>query len=337
MATGLTSDGIGGIHHVTAIAGDPQRNLNFYAGLLGMRLVKRTVNFDDPGTYHFYFGDEVGNPGSILTFFPWPGSHRGRQGPGQVAVTSFAILPGSVGFWIERLLRQGIRYQGPVTPDIGRAEAERVISLQDPDGLLLELVASAAAEGGTLWSQAPGIPPEHALRGLHSVTLWVEQADATVQVLTDTLGFRAVREEGSTKRLSIGEGGPGTMVQVRSTGGFVRGVSGAGTVHHVAWRVPGDATQLALRDRVVNAGLSPTPVIDRRYFRSVYFPEPDGILYELATTSPGFTIDEPGERLGEGLMLPPQFEPRRAQIEAVLPPVHLPHSLSGSSFLPAGN
>ncbi len=332
----LATGGIGGIHHVTAIASDPQRNLDFYAGVLGLRLVKRTVNFDDPATYHFYFGDGVGNPGSILTFFPWPNSHRGRQGPGQVAVTAFAILPGSVGFWIERMVRHGIRYEGPATRDIG-AESERVISFQDPDGLLLELVASPGAENRPAWDQAPGILRDHAIHGFHSVTLWVEQGNATVQVLVDSLGFRPAGEEGSTRRLAIGDGGPGTIVQVRTTGGFVPGVSGAGTVHHVAWRVPDEATQLVMRDLVSGAGLNPTPVIDRSYFRSVYFREPGGILYELATNSPGFAIDEPVERLGERLMLPPRFEPHRAQIEATLPPVQPPGPLTQDSFLTAGN
>ena len=332
----LNSSGIGGIHHVTAIASDPQRNLDFYAGVLGLRLVKRTVNFDDPGTYHFYFGDESGTPGSILTFFPWPNSHRGRQGPGQVAVTSFAILPSSVGFWIERMMRYGIQYDGPATREIG-FDSERVISFKDPDGLLLELIASARAADRAAWEKAPGIPGEHAIHGFHSVTLWVEQGGATTQLLLDTLGFRPVSEEGSTQRLAVGDGGPGTMVNVRTIGGFTQGVSGAGTVHHVAWRLPDQATQLVMRDLVSSAGLDPTPVIDRRYFHSVYFREPGGVLYELATTTPGFAIDEPLERLGERLMLPPHYEMRREQIEAVLPQVHLPQPLTESSFLTAGN
>ena len=325
--------GVGGIHHVTAIASDPQRNLDFYAGVLGLRLVKRTVNFDDPSTYHFYFGDEAGNPGSILTFFPWPGSHRGRPGPGQVAVTSFVILPASVGFWIERLVRYGIGYEGPARGEVDTAE--RVISFRDPDGLLLELVTTPRAEERPFWSGV--IPREHAIHGFHSVTIWVEQGDPTVQILVDTLGFRRGSEERSTRRLLIGDEGPGSMVQVRTTGGFLQGVSGAGTVHHVAWRVSDDMAQLDMRERVMLAGLDPTPVIDRNYFHSVYFREPGGVLYELATIPPGFAIDEPLERLGERLMLPPHYEPRRAQIEAVLPPVHLPRPATVDSFLPAGN
>jgi glyoxalase family protein len=333
---GLSKAAVGGIHHVTAIASDPQRNLDFYAGVLGLRLVKRTVNFDDPGTYHFYFGDEAGTPGSILTFFPWPGAHRGRQGSGQVAVTSFSILSAAVGFWIERMVRYGIPYEGPAKRVDGSGTTDRIISLKDPDGLLLELVANDRAGDRPAWGGEAGIPIQNAIHGFHSVTLWVEEHSDTVEVLEE-LGFGPDSEEGSTRTLSVGDGGPGTIVQVRTTRGFVQGVSGAGTVHHVAWRVADQSVQLTVRDRMRGAGLDPTPVIDRNYFHSVYFREPGGILFELATEPPGFAIDEPLDRLGERLMLPAQFEPSRAQIEAVLPPVHLPRPPSESSFLPAGS
>ena len=315
---------IRGIHHVTAIASDPQRNLDFYAGLLGLRLVKRTVNFDDPQTYHFYYGDDVGHPGSILTFFPWPGARRGRQGVGQVAVTSFAVLPTALGFWIERLLRHGVKYDGPTKRGPSGADAEQVISFKDHDGLMLEIVAHAGAEARPAWGDAPGISRDDAIHGFHGVTLWVGEGEPTEKVLVDTLGFRPVREEGGTRRFQSGDGGPGTFVDVRPIGGFVQGAGGAGTVHHVAWSVADDATQLAVRERVLGAGLHPTPVIDRNYFHSVYFREPGGILYELATVPPGFAIDEPVDRLGERLMLPAQYEPHRAEIEAVLPRIHLP-------------
>ena len=322
-----------GIHHVTAIASDPQRNLDFYVGLLGLRFVKRTVNFDDPQTYHFYFGDEVGTPGSLLTFFPWPGARRGRQGPGQVAVTSFAVLPGAVGFWIERLLRHGVAYEGPAKRGPAGAEAEQVIAFRDPDGLMLEIVSHAGAEARPAWAGAHGIAREHAIRGFHGVTLWVEQGADTERVLVDTLGFRPVREDGTTRRFAAGDGGPGTLVDVRSVGGFVPGVGGAGTVHHVAWRVADDAAQLAAREQMIETGLQPTPVIDRTYFHSVYFREPGGVLYELATDPPGMAIDEPVEHLGERLALPPQYEPHRAAIEAVLPPIHLPVPVSAATLL----
>jgi predicted esterase/catechol 2,3-dioxygenase-like lactoylglutathione lyase family enzyme len=324
---------IRGIHHVTAIASDPQRNLDFYAGVLGLRLVKRTVNFDDPQTYHFYYGDDVGHPGSILTFFPWPGARRGRQGTGQVAVTSFAVLPAALGFWIERLLRHGVKYEGPARRGPSGADSEAVIAFKDHDGLMLEIVAHAGAEARPAWGDAPGIARENAIHGFHGVTLWVGDGEPTEKVLVDTLGFRPVGEERGTRRFEAGEGGPGTFVDVRSIGGFVQGAGGAGTVHHVAWSVADDATQLAVRERVVDAGLHPTPVIDRNYFHSVYFREPGGLLYELATNPPGFAIDEPIERLGERLMLPPQYEPHRAEIEAVLPRIHLPISASAASML----
>lgn len=309
-----------GIHHVTAIAGDPQRNLDFYAGVLGLRFVKCTVNFDDPHTYHFYFGDDVGHPGSIMTFFPWPRARRGRQGTGQVAVTSFAVLPGALGFWLERLLKHGVSYKGPIK----RGAGEQVLAFSDPDHLMLEIVTHAGAEARSAWGEAPGISRDSAIRGFHSVTLWEEAADATERVLVETLGFRAVSQEGATRRYAAGDGGPGTIVDVRTIGGFVSGQPGGGTVHHVAWRVDDDRAQLAMRSQIVQAGHEPTPVIDRTYFHSVYFREPGGVLFEIATDSPGFAIDEPISHLGEQLMLPPQYEAHRSEIEAVLPPIHLP-------------
>ncbi|HYS61669.1 MAG TPA: VOC family protein [Gemmatimonadales bacterium] len=316
--------GVLGIHHVTAIASDPQKNLDFYVGVLGLRLVKRTVNFDDPETYHLYFGDEVGNPGSIMTFFPWPGARPGRQGTGQVAVTAFAVLPRALGFWVERLVGHGITFEGPT---------RQVISFKDHDGLMLQLVGHAGAEARPAWGEAPGIPREHAIHGFHGVTIWTEHGDDTERVLVDTLGFRPVSEDGTTRRFAVGDGGPGTIVDVRSVGGFVRGAGGAGTVHHVAWRIPDDAAQLGMRERVTQAGLEPTPVIDRNYFHSVYFREPGGVLFELATDPPGFAIDEPAARLGERLMLPRQYEAHRAEIEAILPPIHLPVPASAATLI----
>lgn len=318
---------VAGIHHVTAIASDPQRNLDFYVGLLGLRFVKRTVNFDDPHTYHFYFGDEAGTPGSIMTFFPWPRAFRGRQGTGQVAVTSFAILPAATGFWIERLLRHGIQYEGPRNRSDG--SGEQSIAFKDHDGLMLELVAHESAEARSAWEHAAGIPSEHAIRGFHSVTLWEEKGQDTERVLTEVLGFRAVREASGTRRFAAGDGGAGTLVDVRTIGGFVSGQPGAGTVHHVAFRVADDSAQLDVRSQVIQAGYQPTAVIDRDYFHSVYFREPGGVLFELATDQPGFAIDESRDALGQQLRLPRQYEPHRAEIEAVLPPIHLPTPADG--------
>jgi predicted esterase/catechol 2,3-dioxygenase-like lactoylglutathione lyase family enzyme len=310
---------VGGIHHVTAIAGDPQRNLDFYAGVLGLRFVKRTVNFDDPHTYHFYFGDETGSPGSIMTFFPWPRARRGRQGSGQVAVTSFAIMPRALGFWVERLLGHGITFKGPEK----RANGEQLLSFFDPDHLMLELVAHRDAEGRASWGGAAGIGRDDAIRGFHSVTLWEASGDATERILVDTLGFRPSSEAENTRRFVAGDGGPGTIVDVRTIGGYVIGQPGAGTVHHVAWRVADDREQQAVREQIMKAGGDPTPVTDRTYFRSVYFREPGGVLFEIATNEPGFAVDEPPDQLGARLKLPPQYEAMRPEIEAVLPPIHL--------------
>lgn len=311
-----------GIHHVTAISSDPQRTLDFYAGALGLRFVKRTVNFDDPRAYHLYFADEVGTPGSVMTFFPWPGARAGRPGTGQVAVTSFAVPTGSLGFWVQRLLARGVAFEGPRGRD-GAAGEERVLAFRDFDGLLLEIVGSGRAEQRPGWGGADGIPPADALRGFHGVTLWERDADATERLLVDTLGFRPEGRDGENRRFAAGDGGPGTLVTVRAVGDFPTAVGGAGTVHHVAFRAADDDAQLELRARVIGAGLAPTPVIDRNYFHSVYFREPGTVLFELATDGPGFAIDEPVDALGERLMLPPQYEPQRAEIEAALPPIRV--------------
>jgi glyoxalase family protein len=309
-----------GIHHVTAIASEPQRNLEFYSRILGLRLVKRTVNFDDPSTYHLYYGDEVGSPGSLMTFFPWPGAHRGQRGVGQAAVTSFSVLPSAIGFWMERLVRLGVDHdamlkRGP------EGDQERVIALRDHDGTALEIVGHAASEGRRPWSGAPGISEEHAIRGFHSVTLWVDRHEPTERVLVDTLGFQPLRDDETTRRYIVGTGAPGCIVDVRAVGGFLASTSGAGTVHHVAFEVESDSSELAVREQLESTGLQPTPVIDRSYFHSVYFSEPGGVLFELATSSPGFLIDEPLDALGERLMLPPLYEPRREWIEQALPPL----------------
>jgi catechol 2,3-dioxygenase-like lactoylglutathione lyase family enzyme len=306
------------IHHVTAIAGEPQRNLDFYAGVLGLRLVKLTVNFDDPASYHFYFGDELGRPGSILTFFAWPGGRRGRQGTGQVGTVSLAVPAAALGYWIERLVQHGIRFDGPA-----RRFDEQVLSFTDPDGLLLELVASPRVDRVEPWTGGP-VPAAHAVRGVLGATIWEDGERGTAEVLTGQLGYRLAGEDAGRVRFESAGEGAGTVVDLRRVPGFWAGADGVGTVHHVAFRAATDDDQLARRERLTEAGLQLTPVVDRQYFRSVYFREPGGVLFEIATDGPGFTVDEPAGGLGGSLKLPPQFEPLREQIEQAVPPVRLP-------------
>lgn len=311
----------GGIHHVTAIAGDAQHNIDFYAGFLGLRLVKLTVNFDDPGSYHLYYGDEIGHPGTVMTFFAWPNGGRGRVGIAQVGVTAFAIRPASLPFWSERLGGFGI----PVEEPTERFD-EQVLTFQDPDGLLLELVAHPGAEDLPSWEGGP-VAGEHALRGFHGVTLFEEGFAHTQRLLTDTLGFLRLAEEGSTFRYRSQDGGPGALVDLRAAPNLPVGRVGIGAVHHVAWRVPDDATQQALRARLDELDYNVTPVLDREYFHSVYFPEPGGVLFEIATDPPGFTIDESVAELGSHLKLPPWLEPHREEIVRRLPPLQLPSGI----------
>lgn len=314
--------GISGIHHISSISTSPERTLAFYTGVLGMRLVKRTVNFDDTSTLHLYFGDHAGSPGTLLTFFPWTKGNAGRIGVGQVAVTSLSIAPASLGYWLARLVQSGVGYTGPSSREAADGSDERVITFSDPDGLKLELVAhEAVPEEGTHEGMA-GVTAANAVRGVHSVTLWVEDSARSASMLADTLGFRELRESGATRRFTSGSGLPGSFVDVRGVGGFLGGVEGTGTVHHVAFRVPDDESQLDVRQRLHEAGYSTTRIMDRNYFRSIYFREPGGVLYEVATDEPGFTIDEPLETLGEKLMLPPRYEIDRPQLEAELP--HVP-------------
>ena len=307
-----------GIHHVTAIAGDPQRNVDFYVGVLGLRLVKRTVNFDDPGTYHLYYGDELGRPGTILTFFPWPGARRGSHGAGQATVVSFSVAEGSLGYWQERLRGQGLAVEGPE-----RRFEEEVLSFRDPDGLQLELVAHAGAERRRSGAGGP-IPERHALRGFHSVTLSERDFQATAALLTGTMGLHLVTEKGQRFRLALGGQNVAALVDVVHNPEEPFGRIAAGTVHHVAWRCRDDAAQQSWRSRLIEAGFQPTPVLDRNYFHSIYFREPGGVLFEIATDPPGFAVDEPLERLGGSLMLPPWLEHSRAEIEAHLPALRMP-------------
>jgi len=279
---------IAGIHHVTAITADPQANVDFYAGVLGLRFVKRTVNFDDPGSYHLYFGDEIGRPGGIMTFFAWPGAPRGRRGSGQVTQTAFSVPEDSLGFWTQQLRTHGVE------PELGLRFGDEVLAFADPDGLGLELVAGAVPGERPPWNGG-GIPPEHAIRGFRGITLTLAAAAPTAGI-----------------------------VDVVVAPGEPEGIVSAGTVHHVAFRTPGDREQLAWREALIAAGRDVTHVYDRRYFRSIYFREPGGVLFEIATDGPGFTVDEPADELGGRLALPPWLEEHRAEIEEHLPPITPP-------------
>jgi glyoxalase family protein len=316
---------IAGLHHLTAIVGDPQQNVDFYTRVLGLRLVKQTVNFDDPGTYHLYYGDEVGTPGTILTFFPWPGAPKGLRGTGQIIDISFSIPTTALDYWIDRLSNHGVAITGPTT----RFD-EHVISFLDPHGLSLELVAHKDAELRSGWEKGP-IPPAYAIRGFSSVTLAVAQQERTATMLTNVLGFRLIAQEGNRFRYEVGAGGPGARVDVLSLPDQPRGRVAVGTVHHVAWRTEDDAHQLAWQDYLKGNGTDVTPVQDRQYFHSIYFHEPGGVLFEIATDPPGFSFDEPVEKLGTHLKLPPWLESYRSEIEKVLRPIHVPEEDSERS------
>lgn len=308
---------IPGIHHVTAIAGDPQENIDFYTGVLGLRLVKLTVNFDDPRAYHLYYGDGLGSPGSILTFFAWPGARAGRNGAGQIAATAFSVPPDALEYWQRRLTGCGVEIDARTT-----RFGEWILAFQDPDGLHLELAGTPGAMGRPYW-ELGGVPEASAIRGIHGVTLWVHETQLTKRFLIDVLGFDAAGDDGGTLRFAASDGSSGAVADVREMSNLPPGVIAVGNVHHVAWRVPDDATQAQMRQELVRRGISTTPVRDRQYFHSIYFREPGGVLFEIATDGPGFTGDEDVEHLGERLSLPPFLEPRRAEIEAVLPPLEL--------------
>jgi len=309
---------IHGLHHVTAIASDPQRNLDFYVGLLGLRFLKRTINFDDPGTYHFYFGDRRGTPGTILTFFPWPGAGRGIRGTGQIEATAFAISPDSIGYWLERFKKQHVTAE-----KISRFRQE-VIRFTDPDGLLLELIASSSPPSVEPWLEGP-IPTEHVLHGFHSVSATLEGYERTARLLTESFGYRLIEQSGNRFRFAApDEIAPGRIVDLLCLPDTGMGRVAAGSVHHIAFRASDDAEQLKWREHLVDLGYNVTPVIDRTYFHSIYFREPGGVLFEIATEPPGFTLDEKLEELGIHLRLPPWMESARSQIERVLPPIQVP-------------
>lgn len=319
-----------GLHHITAIASDPQANVDFYHNLLGQRLVKRTVNFDDPGTYHFYFADKVGTPGTVLTFFPWRHMRRGQRGNGETGATAYAIRPQSLAFWRKRLTDQDV-----VVSETQQRFGADVLSFQDPDGMLVELITHDGPATIELWEDGP-VPAEHALQGFHSVTLWLADANATAVLLTEQLGYTAVGQEGNRTRFKAAGDDVGLYVDLLERPGMPYGRMGAGTVHHIAFRTVDDTEQGEYLASLRAAGQQVTPVQDRQYFHSIYFRSPGGVLFEIATDAPGFLYDEPVDELGQNLKLPPWFETHRREIESVLPAFELKPVVKASEEAPHG-
>ena len=304
---------ITGIHHITCIAGDAQENLDFYAGVLGMRLVKKSVNQDSPDTYHLFFADGDAHPGTDLTFFPWPGMPNGREGTGLAGEIALAVPTDSLGYWSERLAKHGTK--------AGRMETRRgarAMPITDPHGLALALVETSDRREFTPWDKS-SVPANRQVMGLHSVRLLERDLRLTETFLIQTLGFSNMGEEDGWHRFGLGQGGSGCHLEIRELPEVPRGQWGVGSMHHVAWRVPDDATELRVREQVALAHRRPTEVIDRFWFKSVYFLEPGGVLFEIATDGPGFEVDEEKEALGERLVLPPWLEPNRGEIERALP------------------
>ena len=312
------TSGVHGIHHVTAISGNAQENVDFYVGVLGMRLVKKSVNQDAPDVYHLFYADGVGSPGTDLTFFPFHGARPGRVGVGMTVEVPFAIPTGSLAYWQARLAEHRVTV-GALETRFGEA----TLPFEDPHGLKLALVETSEARQFTPWTASP-VPVEHQLRGMHTVRLWERSLPATEALLTERLGFTLLTEEDGWRRYAVDGGGSGRYVDIKELPQERRGLSGAGTVHHVAFRVADTPEEMAVRGQVQDAGVEPTPQIDRFWFSSVYFREPGGVLFELATDGPGFDRDEDMAHLGEQLILPPWLEPYRAQIESVLPPLTMP-------------
>lgn len=305
---------IKGIHHITAIAGNAKQNLMFYTQTMGLRLVKKTVNFDDPGTYHLYFGNETGSPGTILTFFPWEDVPQGRRGPGQVTEIALSVPPGSFDYWIERFKNENVIYNKPSK----RFDEEYMVFL-DPDGLKLELVANG--EDTRKPYTTDDIDENHAVRGFYNATISLEGYERTAAVLTELFGYKLIKEHVNRFRFKTEAEDNASIIDLVCLPGERRGHVAGGSVHHIAFRVENEDVQAYFRQELIRRGFDPTPQIDRNYFKSVYFREPGGVLFEIATDPPGFMVDEPLEKLGTGLMLPPMYESRRNEIERTLPTV----------------
>ena len=304
---------IQGLHHITAVAKNPQVNLDFYAKVLGQRLVKTTVNFDDPGTYHLYYGDETGAPGTIMTFFPWPHIVKGQAGAGETGAVAYNIPSGSFDYWMDRLSSFDLN---PIEGD--NRFGERTILFDDPDGMHLELVETQKTNVIQHWSDGP-VGPEQALQGFHGVTLWLNQVEPTAKLLTEELGYTFVSTEGNRSRYKSASDEIGLFIDLLHTPALGRRRFGAGSIHHIAFRTVDDEEQLAYLEKLRAAGEQVTSVKDRQYFHSIYFRSPGGVLFEIATDAPGFLYDEPIDVLGQSLKLPPWLEARRSQIEEALP------------------
>jgi glyoxalase family protein len=302
-----------GIHHITAIAGDAQRNFDFYANVLGLRFIKKTVNFDDPGTYHFYFGDEIGSAGTILTFFPWgEGIQQARRGAGMATEIGYSVPKGSLEFWIDRFEQYNVTYNKP-----SEKFGERYVTFLDPDGLKLELIESATEDNRTPWETAE-IKAAVALKGFHNITLTLNKIEATASILTEIFGYKLVEQSVNRSRYATTAVSTAAIVDLVALPEEKRGHVANGSVHHVAFRVTDDESLMHFHKIISEKGYGITPQIDRQYFHSLYFREPGGVLFEIATENPGFTVDETLENLGKELKLPPQYESRRQEIEAHL-------------------
>jgi glyoxalase family protein len=301
-----------GLHHITAIAGDPQENLDFYTGVLGLRLVKKSINQDAPDTYHLFFADRDGNPGTDLTFFPWPAMTPARPGAGMATEVTFAIPKGSFSYWQNRLQEAGLE------TETEQRFGDTHLVFSDPHGLGLALTESDDARDVRPWENSP-VPAGQQLRGMHNVRFLVRELKFTQLLLTDILGFSRLGQENGWVRFGVEGGTSGKLVEVKADSTLRLGRWGTGGIHHIAWRVTDTDEEMSVREQVMRLGLSPSPQIDRFWFKSVYFKEPGGVLFELATDGPGFARDEDPDKLGETLILPPWYEEKRAQIEAGLP------------------
>lgn len=302
-----------GLHHITAIASKAQRNFDFYTQVLGLRFIKKTVNFDDPHTYHFYYGDYAGSPGTILTFFPWTNITKGRRGTGQATEIGFSVPVGSLDFWKKRFEAHNVIFNNPA-----EKFGERYLTALDPDGLKLELTEAKQPDQRTGHTSG-NIEAGQAIKGFHNTTITLRNIKGTAEVLTDIFGYKLIEQHVNRYRFATDAVENAAIIDLVEAAGEPQGIVAGGSVHHVAFRVKDDATEMAFRKKIAERGFQITPQIDRNYFHSLYFREPGGVLFEIATDNPGFTVDEPLEELGQNLRLPAMYEHRRAEIEAVLP------------------